>query len=395
MVPGTVRRPLVVREPDPGWEPDPRRGRDRVAALLELGLLPGIGPRRVLELERRFGGAVGALSASRERFAAVAGPAAADARGAVEIRDRVLEALSRCEALEIRAVCRGDPGYPSALEELHDPPPVIFLRGDPALLEERRRVAVVGARRATGYGRRVARELAEELSRAGVVVVSGLALGIDGAAHYGALDATGETIAVLGSGPDVPHPRSHGALYRRVVESGLVVSEFMPGEPARPHHFPRRNRILAGLSAGVVVVEAARRSGAFITVDHALDLGREVFAVPGPVDSSRSRGVHALLREGARVVTRASDVLEDLGWAEEPGSNGGARGSEPRLAGDQAPVWAALRNGPVYVDEVSRLTGVSASDALTVLSGLEIRGWVTRLPGGRFVRRAGTTEESP
>jgi DNA processing protein len=217
----------------------------------------------------------------------------------------------------------GDPLYPPALHHLVDPPPILFLRGDPALLRIPS-VTVVGSRKATPTGRRTAERLARGISEREVPVLSGRALGIDAAAHRGALEGPGGTVAVLGSGPDMAYPPSNRRLFLRIVEKGLVVSEFPPGEKARPHHFPRRNRILAALADTVVVVEAGERSGALITVDHALDLGREVYAVPGSLDSLQSRGSNRLLTDGAGAATSVEDLAPALRWgwrkwAEEPG----------------------------------------------------------------------------
>jgi DNA processing protein len=293
----------------PGVLTDP----EELRALLLLRLLPGVGDRRVADLLSEHGSACAALSAPATAFARVGGRRGAAARTDPELLRRVDDALERCRMSGIRIVPIGDPLYPECLRHLADPPPVLFLRGDPVLLRIPS-VTIVGSRRSTAAGRRTARRLAGSISARGVPVVSGLALGIDAAAHRGALEGPGGTVAVMGCGVDRAHPPGNRRLLLRILEEGLLVSEFFPGEPARPHHFPRRNRILAALSDSVVVVEAAARSGALITVDHALDLGREVFAVPGSVEAPQSRGTNRMLGDGAGAVTSIRELEPALRW---------------------------------------------------------------------------------
>jgi DNA processing protein len=273
---------------------------------------------------------------------------------------------------------------------LPDPPPLLFSRGDEQLLSSRS-VAVVGSRKATPAGRRVAEEIARLLSREGVPVVSGMALGIDGAAHRGALNGRGGTLAVLGSGLDVAHPPSHRALLRQVRKEGLLVSEFLPWEAPRPFHFPKRNRIIAALAHAVIVVEAGERSGALITVDHALDLGREILCVPGSVETPQSRGSNALLRDGARVLTHPEAVLEELAGllpgAEASGSPGPA---DPALPPELRELWSVLSSEPMSLELLARQAKVSPGEALAGLTTLELEGWASRCPGMHFQRRGGS-----
>jgi DNA processing protein len=359
---------------------DPLSARAEAEALLLLQRLPGLADRGIARLVERFGSGRAALTASAAELARALGREQPAARLQAADRVAVHEALARADALGARVLPRGAPGYPPRLLELDDPPPVLFARGDLALLE-RPAAALVGSRRATAYGRRVAARLAETLARSGVVVVSGLALGVDGEAHRGALAARGGTVAVLGSGPDVVHPPAHARLFRELLASGLVLTEFGPGTHPLPHHFPRRNRVMAALVGAVVVVEAAERSGALITARHALDLGREVLAVPGPIDAATSAGANALLRDGARPALGAEDVLEALGIpaaAVAPSAPTGA---------DAAAVWAALDAAPLDVDAVAARSGLSARRALTALSLLELDGWAVQSGGARFARR--------
>ncbi|MEX0935613.1 MAG: DNA-processing protein DprA [Gemmatimonadota bacterium] len=317
-----------------------------VRSLLFLRLLPGVGDRRLARALENHGTARTVLGLPERRLAEVLGRRGADALQGGQGWTTVDDILDQCREMGIRIVGRGDERYPAVLLPLADPPAVLFLRGSLELLD-RPAIAIVGSRRATATGRRTAERLGRELSAAGVTVVSGMALGIDGAAHRGALEGRGGTVAVLGSGPDRSYPKANSGLFNEILERGLIVSEFPPGEPARPFHFPRRNRILAALSAGVVVVQAARRSGALITVEHALDLGREVFAVPGSVERRQSEGVNALLRDGAHVLVRARELLEVMGW-------GAGRGEW-----DPSPTASASRTSPAT--EPSRPTGASGS----------------------------------
>jgi DNA processing protein len=270
---------------------------------------------------------------------------------------------------------RGAAAYPELLAAIHDPPPALWLRGDgdPTLLGLPS-VAIVGARACSSYGRSVARTLGRELASAGLVVVSGLARGIDGEAHRGALDGDGVTIAVLGCGIDRDYPSVHRELARRIVERGLVVSEYEPGVEPAPWRFPARNRIIAGLCGATVVVEARERSGALITADFALDDGREVMAVPGEITSAVSRGSNALLRIGATPATCADDVLEAFGIAP-------AAPAEPRVEGVAAVVLDRLADAPASIDELARATGLAPGDVAGALIDLELGGRVSEADG--------------
>jgi DNA processing protein len=274
------------------------------------------------------------------------------------------------------------PDYPATLRQLHDPPPVLFLRGRPELLEGRA-VTVVGARHATARARDVAERLGQGLAEAAVCVVSGLALGVDGAAHRGALRGGGHTIAVLGRGADAPYPSTHRRLFRDILACGLVVSEFLPGTPPLPHHFPRRNRVLAALGQAVVVIEAGAKSGALITVDHALDLGIDVWAVPGPIDQAACTGSNGLLGDGARALVSVPDFLREITGEE-------TRGPEPAAepSGPAGRLLERLGSETLNVDELAARAGVAVPAALALLTEMELRGWVRQLPGMRFRRAA-------
>jgi DNA processing protein len=275
----------------------------------------------------------------------------------------------------LRFVGRSEPGFPLSLRELHDPPPGLFLRGsaEPQLLSEPS-VAIVGARSCSSYGSQVARMLGRELAAAGLVVVSGMARGVDGEAHRGALEAGGETVAVLGCGVDRDYPAAHAHLARGICQTGFVVSEYAPGVEPAPWRFPARNRIIAGLALATVIVEARERSGALITADFALEEGREVFAVPGEITSTLSAGTNALLRMGATPLTSPADVLEALG-IEATGP------AHLDLGEHAASVLAALSQAAAGADELGRVTGLDAAALATALAELELAGAVAEADG--------------
>jgi len=291
---------------------------------------------------------------------------------------RGFDAKAYLDALQrdgFRWLPRGSPGFPPLLGAIHDPPAGLFLRGAAGVeLLARPGVAVVGARACSPYGASVARSLGRELAAAGLVVVSGLARGIDGEAHRGALEAGGATVAVLGCGIDRDYPAAHRELARRIAETGLVVSEYAPGVEPAPWRFPARNRIVAGLTAATVVVEARERSGALITADLALEEGREVLAVPGEITSALSAGSNALLRIGAIPLTRAGDVLEVFGI--EPQAAGATT-----LGAEAGITLARLREVPAGVDELVRATGLPAGKIAAALAELELAGLVSEGEG--------------
>ena len=273
-----------------------------------------------------------------------------------------------------------DPRYPPLLACVGDPPPVLWTKGDAAALEQPA-VAIVGSRAATPYAIQVARRLAAELAEQGIAVVSGLARGVDSAAHEGCLAAGGATIAVLGSGLDRLYPAEHAELSQNISRKGLLVSELAPGSAPLPGNFPLRNRIISGISFGTVVVEASEKSGSLITAACALKQGRDVMAVPGSVLGGRNRGSHGLLKDGAKVVETADDILEELGWGTRPRAN--------RQKAPQDPLLTKMEAGESYeFDRLIELSGMPAAKLLTRLMELELLGHVQGGPGGRFIRAA-------
>lgn len=392
---------------------------DERSAWLVLSAVAGVGPRTCGSLVRRFGGAARAVAASGAELASC--PGLGIARGGALARDlasvdpRAIETA----ALEagLRVMTPADADYPEVVRASPDPPAALYVRGTlprvgrpdpttgraadpgPARLSPPSApavavpvaVAIVGTRAASPYGLRIARRLAEDLARAGVVVVSGLARGIDGAAHAGALAGGGFTIGVLGSGVDVVYPPEHHALSGEIAAHGALVSEHPPGTPPHPGHFPRRNRIVAALCAAVVVVEAPLESGALVTARLAADLGRDVLAVPGPVDRGGHAGCHRLLRDGATLVETADDVLESLGLldprARARGAAGPASDALPSPAGPAGVVWGALDLDDARdADDLARRTGLSPDAVARALTMLELEGRVARVVGAGFLR---------
>lgn len=298
-----------------------------------------------------------------------------------ELHGRAAAALDRARLANLAPVCWDAASYPVALRTIIDPPPVLWVRGAEAALNAPA-VAIVGARAASPYGLSVADALAADLAASGLIVVSGMARGVDSAAHRGALSAQGVTVAVLGSGVDVIYPPEHDGLAREIAQRGAVISELVPGTPPLPAFFPLRNRIISGLARAVVVIEAGEKSGSLITARTALEQGREVLAVPGNVLCGRHRGAHALLRDGAKIVESADDILEELGMAAPGAAKPTAKAA---AAGD--PVFESLVPGePADLDAIAARTGLTPTRLLPRLFELELRGAVARVGGGRFVR---------
>jgi DNA processing protein len=357
-------------------------------AIWAFGLLPQLGGVGLQGLLSTFGTAVRAWEASAEALRAVPGigPAAAQAvRGFPWIR-KLREEQARVDRSGLRVIVWGDAEYPSLLRHIASAPVVLYVRGSLVPGDEAA-VAIVGARHATGYGETVAHELAMELSRRGLTIVSGLARGIDAAAHRGAVEATGRTLAVLGSGLDQIYPPEHGPLADQVAGSGALLSEFPLGTaPLRPH-FPRRNRIISGLSLGVIVVEAGVDSGALITAHHALEQGREVFAVPGRVHARYSEGCNRLIKAGAKLVETWEDVLGELvPHLKGRKSRRAERPLPPDLSAEEQRVFELLTEGPLHIDLLIAEGGLLPGRVASALVGLEMKGVVRQLHGKVFER---------
>jgi DNA processing protein len=304
------------------------------------------------------------------------------------LRERAAASLERAASGNATAIAWDDERYPTMLAAIVDAPPMLWVLGEVTALSTEA-VAIVGSRAGSPYALAVAARLAADLGARGLTIVSGLARGVDSAAHRGALDGGGRTVAVLGSGVDVVYPREHRDLAREVAEGGALLSELAPGTRPHPRFFPMRNRIISGLSRAVVVIEAGEKSGSLITARMALEQGRDVLAVPGNVLSGRNRGSHGLLRDGAKIVESADDILEELGYGRGGPSNrtGGLSASNPGAADPTDAVLRSLPPGePCDLDEIVDRSGLPVPRLLTRLLDLELRGLVRRAGGGRFVR---------
>ncbi|WP_447743945.1 DNA-processing protein DprA [Pseudomonas nicosulfuronedens] len=350
-------------------------------ARLRLHGLPELGPRRFRRLLEAFGSASSALSAPAAAWRSLGLPAiCAEPRRDAAIREQAAEALRWLESPEHHLVMWDAPGYPALLAELDDAPPLLFLAGDPTLLE-RPQLALVGSRRASKPGLDTARAFARSLAGGGFVITSGLALGIDGAAHEGALESGGKTVAVLGTGLEHLYPRRHLGLAQRIVEQGgALVSEFPLNCAPQASNFPRRNRIISGLSLGTLVVEASPSSGSLITARLAAEQGREVYAIPGSIHHPGARGCHELIRQGATLVETVEHILEGLqGWTQ----------GAPALAPSPPshPLVDLLRAAPQSSEQLALNSGLELPQVLVALTDLELEGWVA-CEAGVWVHRA-------
>lgn len=371
-------------------------------AYIALALVPGIGSARMRALLAEFGSADGALAAPFARLGTVRGmsraAASAVAGASLAAADRALEAAGRLGAV---VLVQGDARYPAALVSIPEPPTLLFALGHLSLLE-RPAVAVVGSRDPTAYGVDVCRRIVGQAAAAGIVVVSGMARGLDAVAHEQALGIGGGTIGVLGNGLGVVYPAANRRLYERVAAGGLLLTEFPPGERPSAGSFPRRNRLISGLATATVVVEAAERSGALITASAAADQGREVLAVPGPITSPTAAGVNRLLRDGATPYLEPLDLLQHYpgsipvaGRPREAGGSGSAGRLAERIAAAGGTAGSGLTRVAAFLgadgtraDAIAERTRLPVAEVLAHLSALEICGVAEQLPGGHF-RRAG------
>lgn len=365
-------------------------------AYLALNLLPGIGPVRVRRLLEAFGSPEEALRATPDALRRVEGfgPELAATVSGWESRVDLTRELRRIAEMKAAIITQEDEAYPEPLRQVYDRPMLLYVWGS---LQPRdaRAIAVVGSRRATHYGVQCARKLSFQLAHNGLTVLSGLALGIDTAAHEGAVAAQGRTVAVLGSGFAQLYPPSNKALAEKIADGhGAVVTEFPIDYNPDKQSFPLRNRIVAGWSQGVLVVEAPARSGALITVNQAADYGRSLYAVPGPIDRPTSAGCNNLIKNGARLVTSAEDILEDLAWLIPPSQQEKAAAAEfapvsPALEGDEKTIFATLGHDERQFDDLVASSGLAASAATVALMKLEIKKLVKQLPGRYFTRLTG------
>ena len=369
---------------------------DDYVGWLALALTPGLGARTAGKLLREFGSPDAIFNASLTALEAQRLPAAV--AQAVHSRQPLSDAareLAKAQAVGCRLLSWDEPEYPSRLREIYDPPPLLYVLGNVELLN-RHTISIVGARRPTPYGNQMAERLAKDLADRGLVIASGLARGIDASAHKGALaSATGVTIGVLGSGIDVIYPKENKKIFHEIEQRGAVISEFPLGTFPAPQNFPIRNRIIAGMALGVVVVEGAQYSGSLITARLAMEFGREVFGVPGNVTQPSSFGPNQLIKQGAKLVTGWEDVIEELPTpvraelmpVETVSSEERAALVEESLGPSERPIFALLSvDQALHVDELVERSGLSSSEVLVSLFDLELKGVVRQLPGKQFLK---------
>jgi DNA processing protein len=367
----------------------PKVAETDLARWVALSRVQGLGCVSFKKLAGHFGDPTEALSASTAALAEIPGldPSVIDGLRNFSAWDEAEKEIIRAENAAVKIVPFTDSSYPARLRMIPDPPPLLYLKGE-IRREDEKAVAVVGSRSTSDYGRRVARDLCRGLASLGFTVVSGMARGIDGTAHETSLNAGGRTIAVLGSGVDRVYPAEHDKLYRRISENGGVISEFPMGTRPLAFNFPARNRVISGLSLGVVVVEATEKSGSLITAALALEQGREVFAVPGEVGASRSRGAHRLIRQGAKLVETVDDIMEEI--APQLLARSGKAVSAPRrtlpqnLGVEFQKIFALFEERPLQIDEIIESSGYSPSRVSEILLELELQEYIRQLPGKKY-----------
>ncbi|MBD3379918.1 MAG: DNA-protecting protein DprA [Candidatus Omnitrophica bacterium] len=356
--------------------------------IIALTYIPGLGDRSIVKLIESVEDPADIFGLSEEQITGITGRRFSSGRALGSIRSsrEYLDELDYMEAEKIRPLAYTDADYPDSLRYLHDPPPVLFVKGD-ILPADRNSVAVVGSRKCSLYGLRTAGDLARELALEEVTVVSGMARGIDSAAHEGALKAGGRTIAVMGSGFRNLYPPESGKLAERIAYSGCVVTEHTSGKGPSREHFPRRNRIISGLSKGVLVVEARRRSGALITAELALEQGKDVYAVPGRIDTPASYGTNALIKDGARPVTGIRDILDDLMFEDiPPVINKTLPAKGPAVSPEEKKFLEHFSEGPVGLGDIMYRSGGPGAKVHEILLSLQIKGAIKEHPGKIYER---------
>ncbi|MBA4395602.1 MAG: DNA-protecting protein DprA [Desulfobacca sp.] len=359
---------------------------------MALNRIAGVGQVSYARLLERFGSPEMVFQADLEALQSIEGLRKTTALAIVKFKraEKIDRELDRLEQQGVNVLTFNDPLYPPLLAKIHDPPPYLYFKGRPSA-QDSRSLAVVGSRNGTSYGIRMTERLAWSVSQSRLTIVSGLARGIDTAAHQGTLMAGGRTVAVLGSGLDVIYPPENEKLFHQICEQGMVCSEFPLGTLPERQNFPIRNRIISGMSLGVMIVEATLRSGSLITARLALDQGREVFAVPGSIESFKSSGTNHLIKQGAKLVEHARDILEEL-RLEEPPCATDAKPESPSeatrasLSLEEKQIWDLLSQEPVHVDQMVRQNELEISRILSLLMVMELKGLIKQLPGKLFIR---------
>lgn len=367
-------------------------GKDDLYPWMALKHVPGIGNRIFRRLILEFGEPARVLGAPRDRLLPVEGMSEklAGAVSACRITDRIRKEVASFQEKGFRLITQNDPEYPPLLLEIHDPPPYLYANGQ--VMEQLPALAVVGSRNPTRYGISMARRLSADLASVGFVIISGMARGIDTAAHQGALSAGGKTIAVLGSGLSVIYPPENKSLYSEIAKTGTVISELPASEPPNAFNFPARNRIIAGMTLGTVVVEAAQKSGSLITARLAAEQGREVFAVPGNINSYKSTGAHSLLKHGAKLVEKVDDIIDELNHFIHPEPSVQTRRTPvdkkgincTDLTSEETEIYYSLDPYPVHIDDLAHRLSKDTASLSAVLLKLELKGMICQMPGKYF-----------
>lgn len=359
-----------------------------------LNMISGVGSSTFRRLIKFFGSPNAVLNASLEELEMVRGVTSSVCQNIINQSknvqiDRELELIEKynCKVITIE-----DDNYPADLKNIYDPPPILYIKGDMSF-NNFRAISIVGSRNSTSYGKSVAELISNQLASKGIVVVSGMAHGIDTAAHNGALNVNGQTIAIMANGLDIIYPSDNVKLYDKIINSGAVISELPMGTSPHRMNFPRRNRIISGISLGTLVIEASPKSGALITADLALEQGREVFAVPGQIFSETSKGTHTLIKQGAKLVDSVEDILNELPsytsyFSEEEKLKDEDTKIESQLSQDESAVWKAIGLSPIHIDDISRQSDLPAYKVSSALVMLELKGLIRQLAGKMFVRKA-------
>jgi DNA processing protein len=362
--------------------------RDDIVSWLILRAIPGIGDIRFRYLIDRFGSSEAVLHASISDLCEAKGIDRKLAQAIIEQKHGIdpEKELATIKQYNASIITYLDPEYPSNLKNIYDYPSLFYIQGT-LKPEDSMAIAIVGSRRATTYGALTTRKLAQDLALAGLTVVSGFARGIDSEAHSGALEVKGRTVAVIGNGLDVCYPRENLALRDKIIANGCIISEFPMRTPPEPENFPKRNRIISGLSLGVVIVEASDKSGALLTASHALDQNRLVFAVPGNVTAATSRGTNRLIQQGAKLVTNADDIVVELGlMVESKPEQDKTTSVATSLPIEQKKIIEILSTEPMHVDEIATGTDLLPAELAKHLLELELAGFISQVPGKRFVK---------
>ena len=356
---------------------------------LALSTVPNVGPIRFISLVKHFGSPEAVLSAQEKQlsdFPDVGPIIASNIKRKVDwmVAEKQLELM---EKNQVRLLTFKDEAYPENLESIYDPPPFLFIRGETGE-DDKNAIAIVGSRAASLYGKQIAEKIGRELAKRGITIISGLAWGIDSIGHLSALEENSRTIAVFGSGLDVIYPPQNGKLVERIIQNGAIISEFFLGTKPEKQNFPRRNRLISGLSLGVVIIEAGPKSGALLTAKHALDQNREVFAVPGNIGAKTSEGTNQLIKEGAKLVTKVEDILEELKMITtlQQKEKNKIKKDLSQLSEVEKKIYNLITNEPHHIDKIAQDISMPTSQALSTLLSLELKGFIKQLSGKMFVR---------